>query len=74
MPAFRQLIVDADRMLEEGPFTVAHKTKLAPSGDKHDYASYSRYWWPDPEKEDGLPYIRRDGETNPTSQSPAQAD
>ena len=32
-----------------------------PSGDKHDYLSYSRYWWPDPEKNDGLPYIRRDG-------------
>ena len=23
------------------------------------------YWWPDPSKPDGLPYIRRDGEVNP---------
>ena len=23
------------------------------------------YWWPDPDKPDGLPYIRRDGEHNP---------
>jgi hypothetical protein len=23
------------------------------------------YWWPDPTKPDGLPYIRRDGEVNP---------
>ena len=40
-----------------------------PSGNKNNYASYSRYWWPDPAKADGLPYIRRDGETYPGSQS-----
>jgi len=44
------------------------------TGDKHDYASYSRYWWPDPNKSDGLPYIRRDGETYPNSQSPKESD
>jgi hypothetical protein len=27
--------------------------------------SIGPYWWPDPEKENGLPYIRRDGEINP---------
>ena len=27
--------------------------------------SIGPYWWPDPEKEDGLPYIRRDGQVNP---------
>jgi hypothetical protein len=68
-PAFDQLIIEADTALNEGPWSVTDKERLAPSGDKHDYASYSRYWWPDPEKPDGLPYIRRDGETNPDSQS-----
>ena len=34
-------------------------------GGPHDYYSNGDYWWPDPEKPDGLPYIRRDGETNP---------
>ena len=43
------------------------KTLLPPSGNKHDYFSLSPYWWPDPSKSDGLPYIRRDGETNPES-------
>ena len=38
---------------------------MPPSGDIHDYTSMGPYWWPDPEKEDGLPYIRRDGEINP---------
>jgi hypothetical protein len=27
--------------------------------------SMGPYWWPDPDKPDGLPYIRRDGEVNP---------
>jgi len=25
----------------------------------------SRYFWPNPKKKDGLPYIRKDGQTNP---------
>ena len=37
----------------------------AQSGDKHDYMSLSRYWWPDTSKADGLPYIRKDGISNP---------
>ena len=41
------------------------KEKVAASGDKHDYLSQARYYWPDPTKPDGKPYIRRDGESNP---------
>jgi len=74
MDAFDQLIEDAEEALKEGPFSVTAKEKLPPSGDKNDYASYSRYWWPDPNKPDGLPYIRRDGETNPESQSLKESD
>lgn len=47
------------------PLTVTAKKQLPPSGDRRDYMSLSPYWWPDPEKPDGLPYIRRDGERNP---------
>lgn len=72
--AFAKLIRDAEAALKKGPFSVTNKEKLPPSGDKHDYASYSRYWWPDPNKPDGLPYIRRDGETNPNSQSLKESD
>ena len=67
--SFTRLIRAADDMLLESPFTVTEKIKLPPSENPHDYASYSRYWWPDPSKKDGLPYIRRDGETYPKSQS-----
>jgi len=55
----------AEKHLESGPFSVIHKKQLPPSGDIHDYTSMGPYWWPDPEKSDGLPYIRRDGEINP---------
>lgn len=41
------------------------KKVVAPSGNPHDYISVGIYWWPDPGKPDGLPYIRHDGVTNP---------
>ena len=46
------------------PASVVEKDETPPSGDKHDYLSFSRYWWPDPKKKDGLPYIRKDGVVN----------
>jgi hypothetical protein len=60
----------ADAALARGPYTVAAKTKMPQSGDRHDYYSIGPYWWPDPGKSDGLPYARRDGETNPESRGP----
>jgi alginate lyase len=58
---------EADKALKVGPFSVMQKERVAPSGDKHDYISLAPYWWPDPTSKDGLPYIRRDGDTNPDS-------
>lgn len=63
--ALRAIRTEADRALREGPWSVMDKKHAPPSGDKHDYYSVGPYWWPDPLKEDGLPYIRRDGEVNP---------
>lgn len=63
--AYDQLMKDAEQALTAGPFSVTYKKLVPPSGSKHDYMSMGPYWWPDPEKEDGLPYIRRDGEVNP---------
>ena len=59
------LRAEADQALAEPPRSVMDKPFLPPSGNKHDYISQGPYWWPDPEKADGLPYIRRDGEVNP---------
>ena len=67
MPALERLRREADAALTVGPFTVVSKQRVPPSGDKHDYLTLAPYWWPDPTKPDGLPYIRRDGELNPES-------
>jgi len=64
-PALKQLIKDADKLLTKEPVSVMEKPQVPPSGDKHDYMSLGRYFWPDPTKPDGLPYINRDGEVNP---------
>jgi hypothetical protein len=55
----------ADKELQTRPLTIVHKPKAPPSGDKHDYVSMAPYFWPDPAKKDGLPYVRRDGKVNP---------
>ncbi len=47
--------------------TVVEKAKPFAREDVHDYVSHGPYWWPDPQQPEGLPYIRRDGEINPTS-------
>ena len=66
-PALDRLRADAAAAMGEGPFSVTHKKRVPPSGDRHDYMSMGPYWWPDPGKPNGLPYIRRDGERNPES-------
>lgn len=66
--ARKALLVEADEALKQTPLTIVNKPILPSSGDKHDYMSVGPYWWPDPEKPDGLPYIRRDGERNPEVQ------
>ncbi|HEX6560116.1 MAG TPA: alginate lyase family protein, partial [Longimicrobiales bacterium] len=67
-PAFDALIRAANQALTARPIVVTDKKRLLPpSNDAHDYFSLSPYWWPDPSKPDGLPYIRRDGQTNPES-------
>lgn len=65
MPAYKLLLKDADAALKFGPVSVMEKKNNPPSGDKHDYMSLAPYYWPDPTKPDGLPYIRKDGQTNP---------
>jgi hypothetical protein len=62
-----KLLEEADKALEQKPLSVMDKASTPPSGDKHDYMSIAPYFWPDPTKKDGFPYIRKDGERNPES-------
>lgn len=66
-PAFEALCKDADTAMSIAPASVMDKAVTPSSGDKHDFMSMGPYWWPDPDKPDGLPYIRRDGVSNPQS-------
>lgn len=63
--AFDKLFADAENIVVKKPVSVTQKTLLPPSGDKHDFLSLSRYYWPNPDTENGLPYQRKDGVTNP---------
>ena len=59
------LIHTADQILTG---SIPHITDVScprSQGTIHDFYSEGDYWWPDPAKPDGLPYVRRDGETNP---------
>jgi Alginate lyase len=59
------LRADAEKALGVDRFSVVDKGVTPPSGDKHDYMSQAPYFWPDPSKPGGLPYMRKDGERNP---------
>jgi len=65
--ARERLVRAAEQALAAGPFSVMQKTRVPPSGDKHDFLSLAPYWWPDPARRGGMPYLRRDGEVNPES-------
>lgn len=56
-----EIVAEAERTLGTGPYSVMDKSRVAPSGDPHDYCSPAPYYWPDPAQPDGLPYIHRDG-------------
>jgi hypothetical protein len=63
--ALTNLLTLANRDLTVGPWSVMDKTTTPPSGNKHDYSSLARYYWPTPGAANGCPYVRKDGQTNP---------
>lgn len=64
-PYYQTILKSANKYLTGKLPSVVTKTQTPPSGDKHDYLSLAPYWWPDPVKPDGLPWIRKDGQVNP---------
>ncbi|MBZ2197390.1 alginate lyase family protein [Occultella gossypii] len=51
------------------PVAVTDKPDPGPSGQTRDFYAIGKYAWPDPERPDGLPYLRRDCLINPESNS-----
>ena len=70
-PALNRLVRDAESALKTSPPSVTEKATVAMSGDKHEYMTAAPYFWPDPGKADGLPYIRHDGKVNPEARTDA---
>ena len=60
-----KIVKEADKRVGKQIITITENENLQASKDPHDYFSIGRYFWPDPSKPDGLPWINRDGETNP---------
>jgi len=73
-PSYRALLADAEKALGQRPESVVEKTRIPPSGNRHDYVSLGPYWWPDSSKAGGIPYLRRDGERNPEASRDADVD
>ena len=64
--AYKCLIGKAETCMDERNVSIVDDSLHIPaSGNIHDYFSLARYAWPDSTKADGLPYIERDGYTNP---------
>jgi hypothetical protein len=63
--AYNTLISNANKELNKAANPVTNKTVVPPSGIMNDYLSLAPYWWPNPDTEDGLPWVNRDGEVNP---------
>lgn len=59
------LIKSAQEALTRGPYSVLEKTTLPPSKDTRDYWHPAPYYWPNPLKRSGLPYICKDGQRVP---------
>ncbi len=60
-----KLRLRAAKALAAPAVVLTDKRHPQPGLDPHDYVSLATYYWPDPTKPDGLPYVSRDGEQNP---------
>ncbi|QUE53296.1 alginate lyase family protein [Luteolibacter ambystomatis] len=62
-----RILVAAGKALQQKPISITDTRAPLSEGGPNDYYSNGDYWWPDPSKPDGLPYIKRDGESNPAN-------
>jgi hypothetical protein len=71
-PAIDVAAIDKERILKAAkaaleiePITITKYIAKLSQGGPNDFYSNGDYWWPDPTKPDGLPYIQKDGQSNP---------
>ena len=62
-----RILTAAKAALELEPPTITRDRAKLSEGGTNDFYSNADYFWPDPTKSNGLPYIDRDGESNPNN-------
>ena len=60
-----RILKAANAALQLEPPTITEYHAKLSEGGTNDFYSNADYFWPDPAKTNGLPYINRDGESNP---------
>jgi len=61
----QKLVYKAEQSLSSPLISITEHRAEKSEGTPNDFYSNGDYWWPNPESEDGLPYVRRDGESYP---------
>src|SRR5882724_4312176 len=71
-PSVDVAAIDHDRILraagdalKQEPVSITTVRAKLSEGGPHDFYSNGDYWWPNPNSTNGLPYVQRDGQTNP---------
>jgi len=55
----------AQAAVKREPITITSVRAELSEGGRQDFYSNGDYWWPNPNTTNGLPYIQRDGQSNP---------
>jgi hypothetical protein len=60
-----RILKAAEAALELKSISVTDSRAKLSEGGPNDFYSNGDYWWPNPATADGLPYVQRDGQSNP---------
>lgn len=60
-----RILQAAEAALKQAPITITEYHAKLSEGGPNDFYSNGDYWWPNPNTTNGLPYVQRDGESNP---------
>jgi len=67
-PIERTFILDSAALaLDAVPLSITQFKSAYSEGGVNDFYSNGDYWWPDTQKENGLPFILKDGQSNPNN-------
>jgi hypothetical protein len=60
-----RILKAANAALALPPISITKFRAKLSEGGEHDFYSNGDYWWPNPNTTNGLPYVQRDGQSNP---------